>query len=295
MYAGPYVRRLARELGVDLRRVEASGPRQRVLKEDVQAFVRQRLDGTSTGGGGIPPVPEVDYGRFGPVSEGELTKVGRLTAANMHRSWLNVPHVTQFDAADITELEAFRRGRAREAEARGVKLTPVPFILKACAAALRDNPVLNRALGADGASFVQREFFHLGMAVDTPRGLLVPVIREVDRKGIWELAAEIAEIADRARAGKLKVHEMQGACFTVSSLGAIGGEGFTPIINTPEVAILGVSRSAVRPLWNGSEFAPRTLLPLSLSYDHRVVNGADGGRFLTQVVGLLADIRALLL
>ena len=288
VYAGPYVRRLARELGVDLRRVEASGPRQRVLKEDVQAFVRQRLDGTSTGGGGIPPVPEVDYGRFGPVSEGELTKVGRLTAANMHRSWLNVPHVTQFDAADITELEAFRRGRAREAEARGVKLT-------ACAAALRDNPVLNRALGADGASFVQREFFHLGMAVDTPRGLLVPVIREVDRKGIWELAAEIAEIADRARAGKLKVHEMQGACFTVSSLGAIGGEGFTPIINTPEVAILGVSRSAVRPLWNGSEFAPRTLLPLSLSYDHRVVNGADGGRFLTQVVGLLADIRALLL
>lgn len=295
VYAGPYVRRLARELGVDLRRVEASGPRQRILKEDVQAFVRQRLDDQAAGGGGIPSVPEVDYGRFGPVSEGELTKIGRLTAANMHRSWLNVPHVTQFDAADITELEAFRRGQAQEAEARGVKLTPVPFILKACAAALRDNPVLNRALSANGAGFVQREFFHLGMAVDTQRGLLVPVIRDVDRKGIWELAAEIAEMADKARAGKLKVNEMQGACFTVSSLGAIGGEGFTPIINTPEVGILGVSRSAVRPLWNGTEFAPRTLLPLSLSYDHRVVNGGDGGRFLTQVAALLADIRALLL
>lgn len=295
VYAGPYVRRLARELGVDLRRVEASGPRQRILKEDVQAFVRQRLDDQAAGGGGIPSVPEVDYGRFGPVSEGELTKIGRLTAANMHRSWLNVPHVTQFDAADITELEAFRRGQTQEAEARGVKLTPVPFILKACAAALRDNPVLNRALSANGAGFVQREFFHLGMAVDTQRGLLVPVIRDVDRKGIWELAAEIAEMADKARAGKLKVNEMQGACFTVSSLGAIGGEGFTPIINTPEVGILGVSRSAVRPLWNGTEFAPRTLLPLSLSYDHRVVNGGDGGRFLTQVAALLADIRALLL
>ncbi len=294
VYAGPYVRRLARELGVDLQRVEPSGPRQRVVKEDIQSFVRRRLAEKVDGGANIPVVPSVDYARFGAVSTGELTKIGRITAANMHRSWLNVPHVTQFDSADITELETFRRAQAREGEARGLKLTPVPFILKACAAALRDNPVLNRAL--DGtAGFVQREYFHIGLAVDTERGLLVPVIRDVDRKGIWELAAEIVEFAEKARTGKLKVNEMQGACFTVSSLGAIGGEGFTPIINTPEVGILGVSRSAVQPVWNGTEFAPRTLLPLALSYDHRMVNGADGGRFLTQVVALLSDIRTLLL
>ena len=295
VYAGPYVRRLARELGVALDEIEGSGPRRRILKEDVQAFVRRRLEAPVAAGAAIPVVPEIDYARFGPVSGGELTRIGRLTAANMHRSWLNVPHVTQFDAADITELETFRRTRARDAEERGLKLTPVPFILKACAVALRDNPVLNRALGGDGASFVQREYVHLGMAVDTERGLLVPVIRDVDRKGIWELAAEIAEQAERARAGKLQVKDMQGACFTVTSLGAIGGQGFTPIINTPEVGILGVSRAGVQPVWNGSEFTPRTLLPLALSYDHRAVNGADGGRFLTQVVALLSDIRALLL
>lgn len=298
VYAGPYVRRLARELGVELARVQGSGPRQRIQKEDVQAFVRERLAQppvVAAAGGGIPPAPEVDYARFGPVTTGDLTKVGRLTALNMHRSWLNVPHVTQFDDADVTELEAFRQARRGEAEARGVKLTPVPFILKACAMALRDNPVLNRSLARDGEHFVQRQFFHLGMAVDTPRGLLVAVVRDVDRKGIWELAAEIAALGERARAGKLTPNEMQGACFTVSSLGAIGGRGFTPIVNAPEVAILGVSRSAVQPVWNGREFVPRTLLPLALSYDHRVVNGGDGGRFLTQLVALLADIRLLLM
>lgn len=295
IYAGPYVRRLARELGVALDEIEGSGPRRRILKEDVQSFVRRRLEAPVAAGAAIPVVPEIDYARFGPVSGGDLTRIGRFTAANMHRSWLNVPHVTQFDAADITELETFRGARRRDAEERGLKLTPVPFILKACAVALRDNPVLNRALGGDGASFVQREYVHLGMAVDTERGLLVPVIRDVDRKGIWELAAEIAEQAERARAGKLQVKDMQGACFTVTSLGAIGGQGFTPIINTPEVGILGVSRAGVQPVWNGSEFTPRTLLPLALSYDHRVVNGADGGRFLTQVVALLSEIRALLL
>lgn len=298
VYAGPYVRRLARELGVDLGQVRGSGPRQRIQKEDIQTFVRERLaqpPAMATAGGAIPPVPEVDYARFGPVTTGELTKVGRLTALNMHRSWLNVPHVTQFDDADVTELEAFRQARRGEAEARGVKLTPVPFILKACAMALRDNPVLNRSLARDGEHFVQRQFFHLGMAVDTPRGLLVPVVRDVDRKGIWELAAEVAALGERARAGKLTPNEMQGACFTVSSLGAIGGRGFTPIINTPEVAILGVSRSAVQPVWSGREFLPRTLMPLALSYDHRVVNGGDGGRFLTQLVALLADIRLLLM
>lgn len=297
IYAGPYVRRLARELGVDLARVSGSGPRQRIQKEDVQAFVRQRLTQpvAAAGGGAIPAVPEVDYAKFGPVTTGELGKIGRLTAANMHRSWLNVPHVTQFDDADITELEAFRQTRKGEAEARGVKLTPVPFILKACAIALRDNPVLNRSLARDGAHFVQRQYFHLGMAVDTPRGLLVPVVRDVDRKGIWELAAEVAALGDKARAGKLTTNEMQGACFTISSLGALGGRGFTPVVNTPEVAILGVSRAAVQPVWNGREFMPRTMLPLALSYDHRVVNGGDGGRFLTQLVALLSDIRLLLM
>lgn len=299
VYAGPLVRKLARELGVELAQVQGSGPRRRILNEDVQAFVRAHLQRPAAGEvravGGIPAVPAVDYGRFGPVSGGELSRIGRLTASNMHRSWLNAPHVTQFDSADVTELEAFRRGQASDAQERGVKLTPVPFILKACAAALRDHPVLNRALGGDGTSYVQREYFHIGMAVDTERGLLVPVVRDVDRKGIWELAAEIAALAERARAGKLRMDEMQGACFTLSSLGAIGGEGFTPIINVPEVAILGVSRSAVRPVWNGSEFVPRTLLPVSLSYDHRLVNGADGGRFLTRVVALLGDIRGLLL
>jgi len=296
LYAGPYVRRLARELGVDLARVQGTGPRQRILKEDVQGFVRRQLQAPpALAGAGIPRVPEVDYARFGPVTGGELGRIGRLTATNMRRNWLNVPHVTQFDAADVTELEAFRRAQGDAAQARGVKLTPVPFILKACAVALRENPVLNRALSGDGDHYVQRDFYHLGMAVDTPRGLLVPVIRDVDQKGIWQLAAEIADLAARARAGKLRIDELQGACFTVTSLGAIGGQGFTPIVNAPEVAILGVSRAAVQPVWNGGEFVPRTLLPLSLSYDHRVVNGGDGGRFLTRVVELLSDIRALLL
>ncbi len=296
LYAGPYVRRLARDLGVELAQIQGSGPRQRITKEDVQNFVRRRLtQPVAASSTGIPQVPEVDYARFGPVSGGELSRIGKLTATNMQRNWLNLPHVTQFDAADITELETFRRAQAQAADARGLRLSPVPFILKACALALRDNPVLNRALTSDGGHYVQREFFHLGMAVDTPRGLLVPVLRDVDKKGIWQLAAEIADLAERARAGKLRIDEMQGACFTVSSLGAIGGEGFTPIVNAPEVAILGVSRSGVKPVWNGGEFVPRTLLPLSLSYDHRVVNGGDGGRFLTRVVELLSDIRALLL
>lgn len=296
LYAGPYVRRLARDLGVELAQIQGSGPRQRITKEDVQNFVRRRLTQPAAASGtGIPRVPEVDYARFGPVFGGELSRIGKLTAANMQRNWLNVPHVTQFDAADITELETFRRTQAQAADARGLRLSPVPFILKACALALRHNPVLNRTLTGDGGHYVQREFFHLGMAVDTPRGLLVPVIRDVDQKGIWQLAAEIADLAERARAGKLRIDEMLGACFTVSSLGAIGGEGFTPIVNAPEVAILGVSRSGVKPVWNGTEFVPRTLLPLSLSYDHRVVNGGDGGRFLTKVVELLSDIRALLL
>jgi pyruvate dehydrogenase E2 component (dihydrolipoamide acetyltransferase) len=213
----------------------------------------------------------------------------------MHRSWLNLPHVTQFDEADITELEAFRGELKAEGEKRGARLTPLPFILKACAQALKDNPKINRSISADGESFIYKKYVHIGMAVDTPAGLVVPVIRDVDRKSLWELAAETAELALKAKDRKLTPREMQGGCFSVSSLGNIGGTGFTPIVNAPEVAILGVSKLAVKPVWNGSDFEPRKMLPLTLSYDHRAVNGADGGRFMTQLCALLADIRRLLL
>jgi len=295
IYAGPAVRKLARELGIRLDRVTGSGPQGRIVKEDLHQFVRQSM-GTApaaTGGMGIPAVPEIDFGKFGPVEVIQRGKLDKLTAANMHRSWLNVPHVTQFDEADITDLEEFRAGLKAEAVERGVRLTPVPFLLKACAVALRDNPRLNSALARGGEDLVVKKYVHIGMAVDTPAGLVVPVIRDVDRKTIWELAAEVADLAARARDRKLAPGDMQGGCFTLSSLGAIGGTGFTPIVNTPEVGILGVSRATTRPVWNGAEFEPRQVLPLALSYDHRVVNGGDGGRFLTRVVALLSDIRQL--
>ena len=220
-------------------------------------------------------------------------QVDKLTANNMHRSWLNVPHVTQIDEADITDMEAFRKGLKVEAEKRGTRITPLPFLLKACAVALRDNPRLNSSLSRGGEDLVYKKYIHIGMAVDTPAGLVVPVIRDVDRKTIWELAAEVIDLASRARNRKLSPGDLQGGCFTVSSLGSIGGNGFTPIVNTPEVGILGVSKAAIKPVWNGADFAPRTLLPVALSYDHRAVNGGDGGRFLTQLVSLLSDIRQL--
>ncbi|MEH6637835.1 MAG: 2-oxo acid dehydrogenase subunit E2 [Porticoccaceae bacterium] len=300
VYAGPYVRRLARELGVDLSQVPGSGPRQRIIKEDVHKFIKQRIAnpqsaGSPGSGGTIPSVPDIEFTKFGDIETQAMSKIAKLTAANMQRSWLNVPHVTQFDDADITELEEFRQSLKAEGERRGVKITPVPFLLKACALALQENPVLNRALRSDGQHFVQKNYFNIGMAVDTPKGLMVPVIRDVNQKGIWELATEIFELADKARAGKLTVNDMQGGCFTVSSLGAIGGRGFTPIVNTPEVAILGVSKAAIQPVWNGAEFAPRKLLPLALSYDHRAVNGGDGGRFMTRLVELLSDIRGMVM
>lgn len=296
VYAGPAVRRLAREMGVDLAQVKGSGPHDRILKEDVQAHVKTRMTGQpSTGAPGIPGVPVVDFSQFGPVEQVKMSRIDKATASNMHRSWLNVPHVTHFDDADITDLEIFRKSLAAEGEKRGAKMTPVPFILKACAVALANNPVLNRSLHDDGEHFVQKQYFHIGMAVDTPRGLLVPVVRDVDKKTLWDLAAEVAELAAKARDGKLTADEMQGGCFTVSSLGAIGGNGFTPIINTPQVAILGVSRAQLKPVWNEKEFVPRTLLPLSLSYDHRVVNGGDAGRFMTDLVAMLGDIRRALL
>lgn len=298
VYAGPAVRKLARELGVELGKVTGSGPRERVLKEDVQSFVQRALSGKAaavSSGSGIPAVPEVDFSAFGEIEAVPRTKLDKLTAANMQRSWLNVPHVTQFDDADITELEEFRKALKSEAEQRGTKLTPMPFLLKACALALRDNPKFNASLSADGENLVYKRYIHIGMAVDTPAGLMVPVIRDVDKKTLWQLAEEVLEMAEKARERKLKPAEMQGGCFTISSLGGIGGNGFSPIVNAPEVGILGVSRASVKPVWDGQAFQPRTLLPLSLSYDHRVINGGDAGRFCTQLVGLLGDIRRLLL
>jgi pyruvate dehydrogenase E2 component (dihydrolipoamide acetyltransferase) len=299
VYAGPAVRKLAREFSIPLEQVNGSGPRGRILKEDLHAFVQQRLSkpevASVSSGAGIPAVPAIDFSQFGPIREEALSKIGKVTAANMQRSWLNVPHVTQYDDADVTDLEAFRASLKDEAAKKGTKLTPLPFLIKACAAALKDNPKFNSSLSADGESVIYKEYVHIGFAVDTPAGLLVPVIRDVDKKGLWELAEEVLELAALARDKKLKPAQMQGACFTISSLGALGGKGFTPIVNAPEVGILGVSKSSVQPVWDGSGFVPRTMLPLSLSYDHRVINGADGGRFMNQVVALLSDIRRLTL
>ena len=301
IYAGPAVRLIARELGVSLSEVSGSGPRGRILKDDVSNFVKQVIKNkdapaaAATGGSGIPAVPAIDFSQFGEIEELSMSKIQRLTAANMQRNWLNVPHVTQFDDADITELEAFRKGLKAEGEKRGVRVTPVAFLIKAIGAALEANPEFNRSLAADGQSLIQKHYCHVGMAVDTPRGLMVPVIRDVNEKGIWDISAEISLLAGKARDGKLKPAEMQGGCFTLSSLGAIGGNGFTPIVNAPEVGILGVSKSQIKPVWDGAEFVPRLLLPMALSYDHRAINGGDAGRFMTHLVKLLSDIRYLAL
>ncbi|HKK22796.1 MAG TPA: dihydrolipoyllysine-residue acetyltransferase [Pseudohaliea sp.] len=297
VYAGPAVRKLAREFGVELDRVKGSGPRGRILKEDLQGHVQKALkEGPAPAtGAGVPPVPEVDFAAFGPVTVEQRSKLDKLTAGNMQRSWLNVPHVTHFDDADISGLEDFRRALKEEAAARGTRLTPLPFLLKACATALRAHPKFNTSLAEGGSALAFKDYVHVGMAVDTPVGLMVPVIRDVDRKSLWELAEEVLAMAELARERKLKPADMQGGCFTVSSLGGIGGRGFTPIINTPEVGILGVGRAGVQPVWDGSAFQPRTLLPLALSYDHRVINGGDAGRFMATLLGLLGDIRRLLL
>ena len=296
-YAGPAVRQLARELGVTLAEVAGTGPKGRVLKEDLQGYVKKRLSEPprASAGLGLPEVPAIDFSEFGPIEMLALTGIQKATVTNMSRSWLNVPHVTQFDYADVSDLEAFRESLKSEMDKRGNKLTPLPFLLMASARALKEHPRFNASLAPGGTQLVLKKYVHIGIAVDTPQGLLVPVIRDVDRKTVWELAAEARDLAERARARKLKPAEMQGGCFTISSLGNIGGEGFTPIVNTPEVAILGVSRMAVRPMWDGKVFQPRKTLPLSLSYDHRVINGADAGAFLTWLVGVLADLRKLVL
>ncbi len=297
VYAGPAVRLLARELGVDLSKVSGTGPKGRVQKDDVNNYVKAALaaEPAAAGGAAIPAVPAVDFSQFGEIDTVAMSKIQKLTAANMQRNWLNVPHVTHFDDADITELEDFRKSLKAEGEIRGVRVTPVAFLIKALATSLQAIPEFNRSLAADGAHYIQKHYCNIGMAVDTPRGLVVPVIKNADEKGIWDISADIMRLATSARDGKLTPAEMQGGCFTLSSLGAIGGNGFTPIVNSPEVGILGVSKSQIKPVWNGSEFAPRLMLPLCLSYDHRVINGGDAGRFMTHLVKLLSDIRYLAL
>ena len=297
VYAGPAVRLLARELGVSLSKVPGSGPRGRIQKDDVNSYVKGALSqpNLATSGSGIPTIPAIDFAQFGEIETVKLSKIQKLTASNMQRNWLNVPHVTHFDDADITELEEFRQSLKREGENRGIRVTPVAFLIKAIGASLQANPEFNRSLAADGDSYIQKHYINVGMAVDTPRGLVVPVIKDVNEKGIWEISADIAALAGLAREGKLKPSDMQGGCFTLSSLGAIGGTGFTPIVNAPESGILGVSKSQMKPVWNGHEFVPRLLLPLCLSYDHRLVNGADAGRFMTHLIKLCSDIRYLAL
>lgn len=304
VHAGPAVRMLARELGVDLGLVKPSGPKERVLKEDVQAYVKQAIANqgkaqaaapAASGGAGIPAVPEVDFSQFGEVEEKPMGRLLKMGATNLHRSWLNVPHVTQFDEADITELENFRKAMKAEAEAQGAKLTPLPFLVKACAFALRKFPQFNVSLKGDGDTLVWKNYVHIGIAVDTPDGLMVPVLRDADKKSLIEIAKEMAELGKKAQTKKLKREEMTGGCFTISSLGSIGGTAFTPIVNAPEVAILGVSKAQMKPVWDGSAFQPRLMMPLSLSYDHRAINGADAARFTAFLADVLTDIRRLLL
>lgn len=302
VHAGPAVRMTAREYGVDLADVPATGPKGRILKEDVQAYVKNMLHKAkqapaegSSGGAGIPPIPAVDFSKFGEVEEVAMSRLMQIGAANLHRSWLNVPHVTQFESADITELEAFRVSQKTAAEKAGVKLTVLPLLLKACAHLLKELPDFNSSLAPSGKALIRKKYVHIGFAVDTPDGLMVPVIKNVDQKSLLQLAGEAAELAEKARSKKLSPDAMQGACFTISSLGHIGGTGFTPIVNAPEVAILGVSKATMQPVWDGKAFEPRLMLPLSLSYDHRVINGAAAARFTKRLSELLADIRTLLL
>jgi len=298
-HAGPAVRKLARELGVYLSRVQPTGPRGRILKEDLQAYIKQQIkqaqSGSVGGATGIPAITLPDFSQFGKVTRKPLSRIHRITAENMHANWLNVPHVTQFDDVDITELESFRKAQKGVAEKRGTRLTPLPFLLKACAYALQTYPQFNVSLDLNTQELIQKHYINIGVAVDTPAGLMVPVIKEVDKKSLWELAEETMELAAKAKDKKLKPAEMQGGCFTISSLGSVGGTAFTPIVNSPEVAILGVSKSAMKPVYIDKQFEPRLMLPLSLSYDHRAVNGADAARFTTLLSVLLGDIRQLLL
>jgi pyruvate dehydrogenase E2 component (dihydrolipoamide acetyltransferase) len=309
VHASPSVRRLAREFGVDLTQVQGSGRKNRVQKEDVQSFVKYELSrpkmnpGSSAGsgntGGGLQVLaqPKVDFAKFGEIEEVPLTRIQKLSGPNLHRNWVTIPHVTQFDEADITDLESFRKEQNAIAEKRklGVKITPLVFMMKAVADALKEYPAFNSSLSESGESLIMKKYYHIGIAVDTPGGLMVPVVRDVDKKGIMDISRELMEISAKARDGKLKSADMQGSCFTISSLGGIGGTAFTPIVNAPDVAILGVSKSEMKPKWNGKDFEPRLMLPLSLSYDHRVIDGALAARFTVHVSGALSDLRRILL
>jgi len=303
-HASPSIRKFARELGVNLDLVSASGPKNRITQADIQAYVKGELSkprggGVATGAGGLAviPAPVIDFSQYGETETKSLSRIKKLSGANLHRNWVTAPHVTQFDEADITDLEDFRKSMQSEAEKRGVKLTMIAFLIKASVNALRAYPNFNASLSADGESLILKQYYNVGFACDTPDGLVVPVIRDVNRKDVLEIAAELGELSAKARERKLKVEEMQGGCFTISSLGGIGGTAFTPIINCPEVAILGVSRSSIQPVFNSKtkEFEPRLVLPLSLSYDHRVIDGADGARFTSHLRMVLSDVRRLLL
>jgi len=298
-HASPSVRRFARELGVDLGRVKGTGPKDRVIQEDVQNYVKAELSRPrgAEGGAGLNllPLPQVDFAKFGAVTTQPLSRIRKLSGANLHRNWVTIPHVTQNDLADITELEEFRKIQTEEAKKQGIRFTILCFLLKAVVVALKQHPEFNASLSADGESLVLKQYFHIGVAVDTPNGLVVPVIRDVDKKGLMELAKELGEVSARMRAGKIAPADLQGGCFSISSLGGLGGAHFTPIINAPEVAILGVGKSAMQPVWNGKAFEPRLMLPLSVSYDHRVIDGAQGARFVAFLSGVLTDIRRLVL
>lgn len=295
VYAGPAVRKLARELGVDLAQVKGSGARSRIVKEDVHEYVKARINAPAAGGLQVSAVPDIDFSQFGEIEQVPRSKLQKVTAANMQRNWTSVPHVAQFNEADVTDLEDFRAELKAEADKRGTKLTPLPFLLKAVAKALAEYPQFNVSLHSSGEYVIQKKYYHIGMAVATPAGLVVPVIRDVDKKSVWDLSAEIIELSNKARDRKLSLEEMQGACFTISSLGALGGTGFIPIINAPEVAILGVSKTEIKPVFIDGEFQPRKILPFTLCYDHKAVNGLDGGMFADYLARLLSDIRQLIL
>ena len=299
VHAGPAVRKLAREMGVDLGQVTGTGPKDRILKEDVHAWVKQRLESQSapaTGSGGVSlDLPDIDFSQFGDVEREELNKLRKVSAQNLHRSWLTIPHVTQHDNADITDLEAFRKQQNKALEREGVKLTMLAFLVAACAKALKEFPRFNSSLENSGEALIHKHYINIGIAVDTPNGLVVPVIKEADKKTLKEIALEMGELAEKARNRKLTPADMKGGTFSISSLGGIGGTAFTPIVNWPEVAILGVSRSDMQPVWDGNQFVPRLTLPLSLSYDHRVIDGADAARFTTYLSQLLSDMRRVLL
>ncbi len=295
-HAGPGVRRLARELGIALSALKGSGPKNRIIKEDVHEYVKSRLSGNENGGGfALPAAPVIDFSKFGGTSTQALSRIKKISGKNLQRNWITIPHVTQFGDADITALEAFRLEQKAELDKQGIKLTPLIFIMKAVVAALRSFPHFNASLDASGENLILKDYFHIGVAVDTPDGLVVPVIRDVDKKGMIDLAKELATVSEKARKKQLTPADMQGGCFSISSLGGIGGTAFTPIINAPEVAILGVSKAYHKPVYQDGAFVPKLMLPLSLSYDHRVIDGADGARFTVHLASLLSDIRNLLL